>query len=98
MIAVSELVVNVFGYAGGTGVDHLAERLRRSGRRDSQQRSGTTREGAPQQPTPGYVEGRGLWLARLLCEDLEVVSGPAGVTVGFHAMPGEELSGEEEEW
>ena len=32
-------------------------------------------------PRPGIRQGQGLWLARLLCDEFQVVSGHDGVTV-----------------
>ncbi|MDA0636289.1 ATP-binding protein [Nonomuraea sp. MCN248] len=38
-------------------------------------------------PVGSEAGGRGLWLARRLCDQLMIVSGPAGTTVTFAARP-----------
>ncbi|MEO3871651.1 ATP-binding protein [Nonomuraea sp. B12E4] len=40
-------------------------------------------------PPAGYeFRGRGLWLARMLCDQITIVSGPGGTTVTFAAVSG----------
>jgi anti-sigma regulatory factor (Ser/Thr protein kinase) len=81
LIAVSEIATNAIRYAGGGG----SVTLRRVARgvlvevRDDG-------PGLPDslvigRPSPDAPDGRGLWLARLLCKDFDVVSTSRGVTV-----------------
>jgi anti-sigma regulatory factor (Ser/Thr protein kinase) len=79
LIAVSELVTNVIRHAGGTG--SITVRSMSAGLFAEISDNGP---GLPETlaiERPGIRQGQGLWLARLLCDDLQVVSGHDGVTV-----------------
>ena len=83
VLAVNELITNAVRHGGGTG------RVRVLGR-EGAVRAEVTDEGPgipgerlanrrrPSHLAPG---GRGLWLARTLCDDLSVQTGPLGTTV-----------------
>jgi anti-sigma regulatory factor (Ser/Thr protein kinase) len=81
LIAVSELATNVIRHAGGSGsitlrsmsVGLFAE-IRDSG-------PGLPESMTIERPSPAVGHGQGLWLARLLCKDFQIVSSPGGVTV-----------------
>jgi anti-sigma regulatory factor (Ser/Thr protein kinase) len=81
LIAVSEIATNAIRYAGGAGSITL--------RRLSSGLLAEIRDNGPglpentviERPPLGGADGRGLWLARLLSKDFEIVSSPRGVTV-----------------
>ena len=81
LIAVSEVATNAIQYAGGCGsitVRSLAGRFIVE--------ICDTGPGLPASLTAGgplvdLPEGSGLWSARVLCEELHVLSSPVGVTV-----------------
>jgi anti-sigma regulatory factor (Ser/Thr protein kinase) len=75
LIAVSELVTNVIRHAGGTG--SITVRSMSAGLFAEISDNGP---GLPENVTTER-QGQGLWLARLLCDDIQVVSGHDGVTV-----------------
>jgi anti-sigma regulatory factor (Ser/Thr protein kinase) len=81
LIAVSEIATNAIRYAGGGG----SLTLRRVARgvlvevRDDG--PGLPASLVIGRPSPDAPDGRGLWLARLLCKDFDVVSTSRGVTV-----------------
>jgi anti-sigma regulatory factor (Ser/Thr protein kinase) len=81
LIAVSEIATNAIRYAGGIGSITL-QRL-------TSGLLAEIRDNGPWLPDglliearqPDVLDGRGLWLARLLSKDFEFVSSPSGVVV-----------------
>jgi serine/threonine-protein kinase RsbW len=96
-LAVNELVTNAVRHAGGQG------RLR-LWRADGRLCCEVTDDGPgipaervdPATPPPvSATDGRGLWLVSRLCDDVSIITGPAGTTVriaaalsGWHLGPG----------
>jgi anti-sigma regulatory factor (Ser/Thr protein kinase) len=73
LMAVSEIVVNAISYAGGGGsvtLHHVTDGLLVE-----------IRDEGPGLPDSVAPEGHGLWLARLMCKEFDVVSSSRGVTV-----------------
>jgi len=81
LIAVSEVATKAIRYAGGVG--SIAVRCLGVGLITEIRDFGP---GLPAHtiaaiPSPGVPVGGGLWRARLLCKELEILSSPLGVTV-----------------
>jgi anti-sigma regulatory factor (Ser/Thr protein kinase) len=84
LIAISEIATNAIQYAGGGGtftLRHRAGGLLAEIRDDGPGLPDGLAVGHPSRSAP---DGRGLWLARLLCKDFDVVSTPRGVTVRMY--------------
>jgi serine/threonine-protein kinase RsbW len=76
-------MANVVVHGGGHGtidVERLADRLLL---RVTDQGPGIPRRRrvARHRPRPGRIGASGLWLARRLCERIDIQSGPGGTTV-----------------
>ena len=81
VLAVNEVVSNAIRYAGGRGhltVEHMADGLLVE---VCDHGPGLPAAIAANPPPADALGGRGMWLIRRLCPDLEVISGPSGVTV-----------------
>lgn len=80
VLAVNEVAVNAIQYAGGGSVvvehdnDEVAVEVSDHG-------PGLPDDLPADRPAPDAVAGRGLWMARRLCQRLKIASTPAGVTV-----------------
>jgi anti-sigma regulatory factor (Ser/Thr protein kinase) len=83
VLAVNEVAVNAIQYAGGGSLvveafgDAVAVRVTDHGPGLPGHRVDIPED----RPPVDAVGGRGLWLARRLCQGLSIISGPAGVTV-----------------
>jgi serine/threonine-protein kinase RsbW len=83
VVAANEVAVNAIQYAGGgfmvvgASGDAVAVRVTDHGPGLPGHRVDIPEE----RPAVDALSGRGLWLARRLCQGLSIVSGPAGVTV-----------------
>ena len=81
LIAVSEIVTNAIRYAGGAGSVRL-QRLDRGLLTEIRDDGPGLPDGVlSERPSVDRADGRGLWLAQLLCPDMEIVSSAHGVTV-----------------
>jgi anti-sigma regulatory factor (Ser/Thr protein kinase) len=83
VIIASELATNAIAHAGGGGSlrlwrngDHLYCQVRDAGPGIPEPRTAGT-----QPPPPHVPGGRGVWIARQLCDDLDIAAGPDGTTV-----------------
>jgi anti-sigma regulatory factor (Ser/Thr protein kinase) len=91
ILAVNEIVTNAVAHGGGRG----RLRLWRSGAKLTCEVSDDG-PGIPDEhlnerprPAPTALNGRGLWLARQLCDLVSIVPGPSGTTVRIvSALPG----------
>jgi anti-sigma regulatory factor (Ser/Thr protein kinase) len=80
--AVNEIAINAIRHAGGCGhltitasdQDVVVVEIADTG-------PGFSVDGADQRPGPGATDGRGLWLARLLCPTISFTPGDHGMTV-----------------
>jgi anti-sigma regulatory factor (Ser/Thr protein kinase) len=83
VIVASELATNAIAHAGGGG----SLRLWRDGDQlycqvtDSGPGIPEPRTVGTEPPPPHVPGGRGVWIARQLCDDLEIAAGPDGTTV-----------------
>ena len=80
-VAVDEAMTNAIRYAGGGSVSitlveggSVSVEVRDSG-------PGIPPGTSTELPPPDAVSGRGLWLMRSLCDDLDIDTGPVGTTV-----------------
>ncbi|BEL04746.1 hypothetical protein Q0Z83_029370 [Actinoplanes sichuanensis] len=83
MLAATEIMANVVMHGGGHGtidVERLADRLRI---RVTDQGPGIPRRRrmVRHRPRPGRIGSSGLWLARKVCERVDIRTGPGGTTV-----------------
>ena len=81
VLAVNEVVSNAIRYAGGRGhltVEHVPDGLLVE---VCDHGPGLPPAITSDPPSPDATGGRGMWLIRKLCPDLEIISGPSGVTV-----------------
>jgi anti-sigma regulatory factor (Ser/Thr protein kinase) len=83
VLAVNEMMTNAVRHAGGSGAlilwcqDHILQcEVADDG-------PGIPREqmGSRPVPSPLALSGRGLWLARQLCDSVTITTGPRGTTV-----------------
>ena len=84
VLAVNEIVTNAVRHAGGVGRLRLWVQDGTVRCTVSDRGAGLPREwldGPPAQPSRFSVGGRGLWLARHLCDALTVRSGSAGTSI-----------------
>jgi serine/threonine-protein kinase RsbW len=81
VIAVNELVVNAILYAGGTG--RLTVSIDDTGvtAAISDEGPGLPTDTPTDRAAPGAIGGRGLWLARTLCDRMTVTSTADGTTI-----------------
>jgi serine/threonine-protein kinase RsbW len=87
-LAVNELVTNAVRHAGGQGRLRL---WRVNGRlccevTDDGPGIPADRIEPPTPPPVSATDGRGLWLVSRLCDDVTIITGPAGTTVRIVAM------------
>jgi serine/threonine-protein kinase RsbW len=91
VLAVNEMMTNVVRHAGGSGALTLwcqDEALHCEVRDDG---PGIPDEQLGRRRTPAALAlgGRGLWLARTLCDSVTIITGPRGTTVRLAiALPG----------
>jgi anti-sigma regulatory factor (Ser/Thr protein kinase) len=83
VVAVNEMMTNAVRHAGGSGtltLWHQDETLRCE---VSDEGPGIPREhvDGSRVPSPFAVNGRGLWLARRLCDSVTISTGPLGTRV-----------------
>jgi serine/threonine-protein kinase RsbW len=81
VIAVSELAANAVRHGGGRGrilIEQTDDGLRVE---VSDHGPGLPEHLSQELPPPDAVSGRGLWMARNLCRDLDISSTARGVTV-----------------
>ena len=81
VVAVNEVLINAIQHGGGTADvtmsvdgDQVVVEVRDRG-------AGIPADLPTELPPPDQVNGRGLWLARTLCNTMTVHNGPAGATV-----------------
>ncbi len=81
VLAVSEITTNAIQYGGGSAA--VTVRINRNSVVVEVQDSGPgIPPGAPAAlPEPDAVHGRGLWLARQLCDEVEILSSAEGTLV-----------------
>jgi anti-sigma regulatory factor (Ser/Thr protein kinase) len=92
-VAVDEAMTNAIRYAGGGNLSitvvegaSVAVEVRDAG-------PGIPPGTSTQLPPPDAVSGRGLWLMRSLCDDLDIDTGPAGTTVRLAMTVSQRQSG-----
>jgi len=81
VVAVNEVAINAVRYAGGHGflrVERAPEGLLVEIRDEG---PGLPADLSDERPAPDALGGRGLWMARRLCGQLDIDSSPRGVTV-----------------
>ncbi|NJC74003.1 ATP-binding protein [Planosporangium thailandense] len=85
ILAVNEVMTNVARHAGGSGVLTLWRQDRTLRCEVTDSGPGMPPEHLHEQPLPSpfAVNGRGLWLARRLCDRVTIETGPQGTTVGL---------------
>jgi serine/threonine-protein kinase RsbW len=86
LIAVNEIVTNVVRHGGGTGTLTIRRQPTSLMIEVRDQGPGLPDTWVLERPAPDAIDGRGLWLARILCASLDVISSAGGVTVRM-SMP-----------
>ncbi len=83
VLIASELVTNAVAYGGGTGRIRLWREESRVRCEISDKGPGIpeTTDLGFRQPAVSSQSGRGLWVARTLCDEIDIVTGPSGTTV-----------------
>jgi anti-sigma regulatory factor (Ser/Thr protein kinase) len=87
VLAVNEITTNAVVHGGGRGRLRLWSHAGRLWCEVTDEGPGLPPGWmADMRPPAGYAEcGRGLWLTRMLCDQITIVSGPRGTTVTFAA-------------
>jgi anti-sigma regulatory factor (Ser/Thr protein kinase) len=87
VVAVNEVTTNAVLHGGGRGRVRLWWQHGRLWCEVADEGPGLPPGWSTASPPPAGFEagGRGLWLTRLLCRHLTIVSGPSGTTVTFAA-------------
>jgi serine/threonine-protein kinase RsbW len=83
VLAVNEIVTNAVRHAGGSGLLMLwrQDGSLRCEVRDKGPGIPPDRVEGRDLPSPTAISGRGLWLARRLCDGMAIETGPHGTTV-----------------
>jgi serine/threonine-protein kinase RsbW len=82
VLAVNELVTNAVQHGGGTGGVRLWCTAEAVCAEITDHGPGLPpRHDAHRRPPPSASGGRGLWLVHRLCDEVAIVTGPAGTTV-----------------
>jgi anti-sigma regulatory factor (Ser/Thr protein kinase) len=82
--AVDEVATNAIDHGGGSGLLRVWTDPQRISCEVSDTGAGLRDPLAGRLPTGFTARGRGLWLARQLCDLVELHSGPGGTTVRLH--------------
>jgi len=87
VVAVNEIITNAVLHGGGGGRLRMWWQHGRLWCEVTDEGPGMPRGWSSAAPPPSGFEagGRGLWLTRLLCDQLTIVSGPGGTSVTFAA-------------
>lgn len=86
VVAVNEIITNAVLHGGGGGRLRLWREQDRLWCEVSDDGPGLAPGWTPAPPPTGFAAGgRGLWLARLLCDRFTIVTGPEGTTVTLAA-------------
>src|SRR3954452_19319144 len=80
-VAVDEAMTNAIRYAGGGSVSVTTVEGGSVTVVVCDRGPGIPPGTSTELPPPGSVSGRGLWLMRSICDDLDIDTGPAGTTV-----------------
>ncbi|KHD72093.1 hypothetical protein MB27_42220 [Actinoplanes utahensis] len=83
VLAASEIMANAVLHGGGSGritVNRLADRLHLE-IRDTGRGIPRRHLGDRPPPRPGRIGSQGLWMARQICERVDIRTGPGGTTV-----------------
>lgn len=90
-LAVNEIVVNAIVHGDGSPTVEVSAAAP-TGERDgdvtvtvTDTGSGFDHDMVPELPPPDHSNGRGLWLARRMCDDIEIDSSPRGTVVRLRA-------------
>jgi len=83
VLAASEIMANSVLHGGGTGRIRVTRRSDRLFLEISDNGRGIPRRhlGERRPPRPGRIGSQGLWLARKICERVDIDTGPGGTTV-----------------
>jgi serine/threonine-protein kinase RsbW len=81
LIAVSEVATNAICYAGGAGSIALWDLTGGLLAEVTDNGPGLPDTMVIGRPPPDSIDGRGLWLARVLVKEFEILNGPQGLTV-----------------
>lgn len=82
LLAATEIMANVIVHGGGHGDIHVARYGDRLRIRVTDQGPGIPRRRVVRpRPRPGRIGSSGLWLARKVCERVDIETGPGGTTV-----------------
>lgn len=79
--AVNEIATNAIRYAGGRGRITISSFARGVSVEISDHGPGLPANLRAERPAPEATGGRGIWMARRLCERMAISSSPYGVTV-----------------
>lgn len=87
-LAVNEIVTNAIQHGGGTATVSLATGPGRIVVAVSDNGAGIPGSVTGQLPAPDQMHGRGLWLARQMCDEVAVESAGTGTVVRLSATAG----------
>jgi anti-sigma regulatory factor (Ser/Thr protein kinase) len=93
-LAVNEIATNAIRYGGGTATVTITTDGGRVTVEVSDRGSGMPANVTADLPSPDQIHGRGLWLARQLCDELTVRSIGSGTLVRLSATPVSHSSGQ----
>ncbi|MGW0482271.1 ATP-binding protein [Nonomuraea sp. NPDC003214] len=89
VVAVNEVITNAVLHGGGGGTVRVWWQHGRLWCEVADEGPGMGGWSSALPPPSGFeAGGRGLWLVRLLCEHVTIVSGPVGTTVTFSVARG----------
>ena len=81
ILAANEIVANAIRYGRGTATVTVRPQVTDVTVEVTDEGPGLPEDMGTQLPAPGALHGRGLWLARQLCDEMDVQSGPGGTRV-----------------